>query len=448
MKDVVGIVLAAGQSKRIKSDIGKIIHEVVGKPMIKYIIETLEKVPLKRNLIIVSEEGKKSTQKAFKINKSVEFILQKKRLGTGHAVLQTISLLRDFRGIVLVLCGDTPLLTVHTLRQLIQKHRSKKAAATVLTTEISNPTGYGRIFLDSNERIKKIVEDKDLAPGENMIKEINAGTYCFDSRLLFKALKKITPDNRQAEYYLTDVIEIFVSLGLPVERFKILDSSEVLGVNTRKQLTQVQRVLRYRILDQLMEKGVTIIDPDNTFIDSGVKIGMDTTIYPFSFIRGESCIGEGCQIGPQSHIKNTYIGNQVKVLMSIIEDSQIKSRVAIGPFSHIRGKTFIDKDSVIENLVEINNSCIGRASRICHLSYISDSDIKENVEIGPGTIISNVEGKKTPKSLIEKGVVIGGHTNITGPVKLKRRMVIEAGTKLINPSLFQTERTSIVKRRK
>ncbi len=448
MEDVIGIILAAGQGTRLKSNYQKIIHEVVGKPMIKYIVDTLEKIPLRKNLVIVSEEGKKSVQKVFEKNKSISFVLQKERLGTGHAVMQTFSLLKDFSGTVLVLCGDTPLLTIKTLRDLIQKHKIKKAAATVLTTEVANPTGYGRIFLDSNERIKKIVEDKDLAPQETKIREINAGTYCFDNQLLFKALKKVTPNNKQAEYYLTDVIEILVSQGLPVERLAILDSSEVLGVNSRKQLTQVQRVLRYRILDQLMEEGVTIIDPDNTFIDSGVKIGIDTVIYPFSFIRGDSSIGQGCQIGPQSHIKNVHIGNNVKVLMSIIEESQIKDQVTIGPFSNIRGNCIIEKKSVIENLVEVNNSFIGKNSRICHLSYVSDCNIKENVEIGAGTIITNLDERETRKSLIQRDVVIGGHTNISGPVELKKGMCIEAGTKLINPSLSVWDRTSVIKRRK
>ncbi|MEA3369512.1 MAG: bifunctional UDP-N-acetylglucosamine diphosphorylase/glucosamine-1-phosphate N-acetyltransferase GlmU [Candidatus Ratteibacteria bacterium] len=439
MENVIGIILAAGHSTRIKSNFQKIIHEVVGKPMIKYIIETLEKIPLKRNLVIVSEEGKAPAQKVLQRNSSVDFIIQKRRLGTGHAVLQTASRLKNFSGVILVLCGDTPLLTVQTLRRLIKKHKAKRAAATVLTTEISNPTGYGRIILDSEERIEKIVEDKDLAPGEAKIKEINAGTYCFDSRTLFKALKKVTSHNKQEEYYLTDVIEILVAQGLPVERLAILDSTEVLGVNTRKQLTQAQRVLRYRILDQLMERGITIIDPDNTFIDSGVTIGMDTTIYPFTFIRGKTSIGHGCQIGPQSHIKDAKIGNQVKILMSIIEESEIKARVSIGPFSHVRGRSFVEDGSIVENLVEINNSRIGRGSRIRHFSYISDCLLKGNVEIGAGTIISNLDAGTKLKTLIEKDVIIGSHANISGPVKVKKG---------IYPGFAEKNQQPLTKRRK
>ncbi len=434
MKDVIGVVLAAGQSTRIKSNFQKIIHEVVGKPMIKYITETLGKIPLTRNLVIVSEQGKSFTKKILQGDKSVEFIVQKKRLGTGHAVLQTKSRLRSFSGTILVVCGDTPLLTPHTLRKLIQKHKSTGAAATVLTTEISNPTGYGRIILDEKERIKKITEDRDLSPKEAKIREINAGTYCFDSQLLFKSLEKVRSHNKQEEYYLTDVIEIFVSLKLPVERLAILDATEVLGVNTRKQLTQAQRILRHRILDELMQRGVTIIDPDNTFIDSGVKIGMDTTIYPFTFIRGKTSIGQGCQIGPQSHIKNAEIKNHVKVLMSIVDGAKIKDKVSIGPFSHIRGGSIIEEASVVENLAEINKSRIGQSSRICHLSYIGDCFLKKNVEVGAGTIISNLNGTRSGKTLIAENVVIGSHTNIIGPVKIKKDKYIEAGSKITKTS--------------
>lgn len=313
MRNIVSIILAAGKSKRMKSNIQKIVHEVAGKPMIKYVIETLEKIPVTRHIIVISSQSTKACQ-ILKKHRSVKYVVQKEQLGTGHAVVQSRKLLNGFSGTILVVCGDTPLVTVKTLKRLIRTHITRNAAATLLTTDMDDPGGYGRIIHNSNGSVQRIVEQKDTLPEHRSIKEINTGTYCFNARYLFKALSKVTNKNKQQEYYLTDVIEILAHEGYVIEAEKTLDSNEAIGINNRRQLAQAQSILRRRKLDKLMDNGVTIIDPDTTFIDSDVSIGMDTVVYPCTFICGKAVIGKNCCIGPLSYIGNkTLIKNKLTI---------------------------------------------------------------------------------------------------------------------------------------
>ncbi|MFH1239135.1 MAG: sugar phosphate nucleotidyltransferase [bacterium] len=393
MKNVVSVVLAAGQSKRIKSNFQKIMHEVAGKPMIKHVIETLDAVPVPRNIVIINKAGTK-TKNVLKEHKSVSFVFQNKQLGTGHAVMQAKKKLGSFKGITLVVCGDTPLLTVETLQRLINRHIAHKAAATILTTDMDNPYGYGRIIHNTDGSVQRIVEEKDALPEHKVITEINTGTYCFNNKYLFAALGKVTNKNKQGEYYLTDVIGILSQEGHVIEAEKTPDQDEAIGINTRRQLAQAQHILRYRILNRLMDNGVTVIDADNTFVDSEVKIGMDTIIYPFTFIRGHTVIGKVCQIGPQSELKDVKIGDNSKILMAVVSGSSVGNNVLIGPFSHIGHNTVI----------------------------------KDKANIGPGTSTSNFRGKKDAKIIIEEDVIIGANTNIVAPVKIGRGAVIAPGS--------------------
>jgi bifunctional UDP-N-acetylglucosamine pyrophosphorylase / glucosamine-1-phosphate N-acetyltransferase len=393
MKNVISVVLAAGQSKRIKSGLQKVMHEVAGKPIIKHVIETLEAVPVTHNIVVINKKGTK-TKDVLKRHKTVKFVFQNEQLGTGHAVMQAKKNLAAFRGLTLVVCGDTPLITPETLRGLLNKHISHNAEATILTTDMEDPFSYGRIIHNMDGTVQRIVEEKDALPEHKAIKEINTGTYCFNNKCLFEALGKVTNKNRQGEYYLTDVIEILTREGHVIEAYKTPDPDEAIGINTRRQLAQAHHILRYRILNRFMDNGVTIMDADNTFIDSEVKIDIDTVVYPFTFIRGKTVIGKGCQIGPQSEIKDTQIGNNSKVLMAVVSGSSIGSNVIISPFSHINNNTII----------------------------------KDRANIGTGTITSNFKGKKEDKIIIEEEVLVGANTNILAPAKIGKKAVITPGS--------------------
>lgn len=393
MRNVVSVVLAAGQSKRIKSNFQKILHEVAGKPIIKHVIEILEEVPVSRNIVVINRTGGK-VKDILRGHKNIKFVFQDEQLGTGHAVMQAKKILAGFKGTTLVVCGDTPLLTVETLRRLINKHISNNATVTILTTEMEDPSGYGRIIHNSDGSVQRIVEEKDALPEHKIIKEINTATYCFNNKYLFEALNKVTNKNKQGEYYLTDVIEILTQEGHIIEVEKTPDADEAIGVNTRRQLVQAQRILRYRILNKLMDNGVTIIDADNTFIDSEVNIGMDTVVYPFTFIRGKTTIGKGCQIGPQAELKDMKIGDNSKILMAVVSGSSLGNGVVIGPFSHIGDNTII----------------------------------KDKVKVGTGTITSNFKAKKEAKIVIDERVCIGANTNIVAPVNIGKGAIIYPGS--------------------
>ncbi|MFH1784476.1 MAG: sugar phosphate nucleotidyltransferase [bacterium] len=341
MKKIVSVVLAAGQSKRMKSRIQKILHTVIGKPLIQHVIEMLEDVPVSKNIIIVSP-GAQDAQKALKGYKSVNFAVQKDRLGTGHAVGQAKTALKGFKGTILVVCGDTPLLRAQTIKDLITTHQEHKAAATILTTDMDDPKGYGRIIHNLDGSVEKIVEEKDASSVERAVKEINTGTYCFDSMYLFGALQKITNKNKQGEYYLTDVIEVLRREGHKVMSKKTPDPAEAKGINTRSQLAEAENVLRKRILSNLMDNGVSVVDPETTFVESSVLVGMDTKIHPCTVIRAGAKIGSGVIVEPFS-----VIG----------EKAVIKDGVRIGSGSVVMPHVVVKKD------VPVLSVCTGKVKK-------------------------------------------------------------------------------------
>lgn len=422
----VAIVLAAGQGTRMKSDIPKVLHRVAGKAMVEHVLDTLAKAEVDRQILVLGHGAKKIEES---LQGNYEVVYQKEQLGTGHAVMQAEDLIAKGDKNVLVVCGDTPLLKVETLNKLIMKHNSTKAAVTVLTAVIDEPKGYGRIVRD-NGLVKAIVEEKDATQEEKTIREINTGSYCFDGAFLKEHLSSLRDDNAQKEYYLTDLIKIAVAKNYPVETHILQDIKESLGINNRVQLAEAEKILRQRKLEELMLAGVTIIDPDNTYIDCNVTIGMDTVVYPGCVIQGRTIIGSNCSIGPHSRIKDCSIGNNCRIENSVLLESKVGDDCNIGPFAYLRPGSQLQENVKIGDFVEIKKSLIGKNSKVPHLSYIGDAQVGEKVNIGCGTITCNYDGKKKHETIIEDGAFIGSNTNLIAPVKIGKDTVIGAGSSI------------------
>ena len=425
MLQINALILAAGKGTRMKSELPKVLHKVAGKKMVDHVIEACKEAGVERPILIVGHQGEQVQEV---LGSEFDYIFQHQQLGTGHAVMQAEELLKNFKGSLLVLCGDTPLVQGTTLSKLVKKHTETKAVATVLTALMEDPTGYGRIIRDKKGTVEKIVEQKDATEEQLKTQEINTGAYCFDSKELYRALQSVTPANSQGEYYLTDVLEIFVKKGQLVQAEVINDPKELMGVNHRIQLAEAEKEMRLRKAEKLMLEGVTIIDPGSSFIDWDVQIGMDTVIYPFTIIEGQSTIGKGCEIGPSCRFKDVTIGNNVTVQNSIILESIVAEEVIIGPYAYIRPGTKLSKGVKVGDFVEIKKSQIGVGSKIPHLSYIGDSIIGEKVNIGAGTITCNYDGVNKSVTEIEDGAFIGSNTNLVAPVKVGKKAVIAAGS--------------------
>lgn len=334
MGNLAVVILAAGKGKRMKSALPKVLHKICGKPMLEYVLSLLPHFKPERKIVIVGYQGKVIEE--FLKGRDVEVVYQRNQLGTGHALLMTKRALADFEGTILVLSADTPLLTKEALTELVDAHQKKEAVATVLTCEREDREGYGRIIKDEGGILTKIVEERDATLEEKAIREVNTGTYCFNSILLFWALSQLKDDNDQEEYYLTDCIRILKEKGHSVETVKTSDPNLALGINSRIELAAAEKILRLKILNKLMLEGVTIIDPATVYIDETVKIGQDTIIYPFTSIFGSSSIEKDCTLGPGSTIMDTKVGEKASIYFSFVSNSVVKNGASIGPFAHIR----------------------------------------------------------------------------------------------------------------
>jgi len=421
----LAIVLAAGLGKRMKSRLPKVLHPVCGKPMVAHVLHAVREAGCERAVVVIGR-GAPEVQAA--LGDAAEYALQPEPLGTGHAVMQAEPLLAGEDGVTLVVCGDTPLITARTIEAMFDLHRESGAAATILTAHVNDPAGYGRVVRDAAGTVERIVEDKDCGPEERAIREINAGAYCFDTRRLFAALKNLTADNAQGEYYLTDVIGILRREGGTVAAYRTPDPDEIEGVNDRAALAKAQRLMRRRILLGHLANGVTVMDPDHTYIDADVKIGEDTVIYPGTHLKSGTVIGRDCTIGPGCDLAGTAVGDGTTVRYTVAEGAVIGNACNVGPFAYLRPGTRIGDHVRVGDFVEIKNSVIGDHSKVPHLSYVGDAAVGSRVNIGCGVITANYDGHNKFRTEIGDGAFIGSNVNLVAPVKIGRDAYVVAGS--------------------
>jgi len=438
MDAVTAITLAAGEGKRMRSRQPKILHRLCGRPLVGYPLR-LARTFADRVVMVVPPSADDVAQVA---GEGVLTVVQRERLGTGHAVVQAKDACGE--GTILVLPGDMPLLTVETIERLLNHHKAASAAATLLTAIVDNPAGYGRV-LRQRGRVARIVEDRDATDDQKKINEIGTSVYCFDARRLWSALTEVRPDNDQGEYYLTDVVAILSRAGATVEAVTVADPSEAQGVNDRKQLAAVAVVQRRRILDRLMESGVTIVDPASTYIEDTVTIGPDTVVQPQTVIEGATVIGSECVIGAGSHVSGSRLADRVVLKpYSIIEEAAIDEDATLGPFCHLRPGCHIGAGAEIGNFAELKKSRVGKKTKIHHVSYMGDATLGERVNVGAGTITCNYDGQRKHPTVIGDGVFVGTNSSLVAPLTIGEGAYVAAGsviTRDVPPGALALERS-------
>lgn len=429
MMNKMAIILAAGQGKRMKSKLYKVLHPVCGKPMVGHVLDAVRNAECDRAVVVVGH-GAEDVKSA--LGESVEYALQAQQLGTGHAVQQAEALLGQEDGVTVVTYGDTPLVTADTIKELIAHHVREGAAATVLTADVAEPFGLGRIIRGEDGSVLGIVEQKDCSPEQAAIREINTGTYCFDNRKLFSALSDVTNDNSQGEYYATDVIGILRGRGERISASKCKDPAEATGVNDRIALGEAERLMRQRINEAHQANGVTIIDAANTYIEAGVTIGADTVIYPGTFLRGATSIGSDCAIGPSADLTDTTVGDGATIRQTVAEDAEVAEGCNVGPFAYLRPGTKLGRRVKVGDFVEIKNATIGDESKVPHLSYVGDAIVGSGVNIGCGAITANYDGYNKSMTEIGDNAFIGSNANLIAPVKIGSGAYVVAGSTITN----------------
>lgn len=419
------VILAAGKGTRMKSNLPKVLHKVCGKPMVQIIIDNIKAAQIGKSYIVIGHGAEKVKEVLGNEN---HYAVQEPQLGTGHCVMQAVPAIPDDTAGVLVICGDTPLLKAETLAMLKDNFIQTGAACTVLTAVMENPTGYGRIIRNEEGNIVAIVEEKDATAEQKKITEVNTGTYFFDYSLLKEALNNITNNNAQGEYYLTDTLAYLNSEGYVIAGIISDDANETMGVNDRINLAKAEKLLQIRKNNLLMQSGVTLINPDATYIDWEVEIGKDTVIYPNCHLHGNTVIGENCILEADCQITDSRIGNNCHLIKAIVKESVIGDNADIGPFAYIRPKTSVENNVKIGHFVELKKSTVGNGTKIPHLSYIGDSEIGENCNIGCGTITCNYDGANKFKTVIGNNVFIGSNSNLVAPVKVEDNSYVAAGS--------------------
>ena len=428
MENVAALILAAGKGTRMKSDLVKVMHPLGGLPMITWPIKAARAAGATSVVLVTGHQGER-IREHFADAPDVTFAVQEEQLGTGHAVACAAPLLQGFGGRVLILCGDVPLIRAATLQAMLSCHDARQAVVTVLTAHAANPYGYGRVVKREGGRILRIVEEKDASEEEKEITEINTGIYCVEADFLFAAVSGLKNDNVQGEYYLTDIVELGVERGELCLSFAVADAEEVIGVNDRVQLAVAGKVLRRRINETLMLAGVTIIDPESTYIEEGVAVGMDTVIHPNVHIAAPTAIGSGCLIEPSAVIRGCRIGDGVTVKAgTVMTEAILHDGVAVGPMAHLRPGSELREHVKIGNFVETKKIVMGEGSKASHLTYLGDAVIGRNVNIGCGTITCNYDGVRKHQTVIADDVFVGSDVQFVAPVTIGRNSLIAAGT--------------------
>ncbi len=428
LEGIITIILAGGKGTRMNSDLVKVLHPLLGLPILSYPIDlSLNGIQAEKTIVVIGYQAER-VKETFK-DLPVHFVLQKEPLGTGHAVLQAIPYFQDYQGTVLVLSGDVPLVKGKTVRSFVDMFLENESTLSVLTAVVADPTGYGRIIRSPEGWLERIVEEKDAREEERLIREINTGIYCVKAPSLIEGLQEIQSENAQGEYYLTDLVQIIRGKGLRCSAHMVEDPTEVMGINTRVDLAFAHEVLRQEKLRELMLSGVTLLDPKTTYVDRPVEIGRDSLLYPNCILQGKTKIGQRCIIESNTKITDSIIGDEVTIRSnSVITESRIEEGAIIGPFAHLRPLSVIKSRAKIGNFVEVKKSVIGKESKANHLAYLGDSTVGEKVNIGAGTITCNYDGIEKHQTIIEDGVFVGSNVELVAPVKVGKNATIGAGT--------------------
>ena len=419
------VILAAGMGTRMKSKMPKVLHTVCGKPLSKWVIDASKAAGADKVCAVV---GHKAETVKEVLGDVCEFALQAEQKGTGHAVMQAIDVIKNSKGEVVILNGDTPLITAETINKAIEYHKNNGNQATVITAILDDATGYGRIVRDNDGSVLKIVEQKDASKEEKKINEVNSGMYVFDAQPLVYALDKITPNNAQGEYYLTDTLEILLSAGKKIGGYAISDNDEIRGINDRVQLNEAEKIMQKRINEYHMRNGVTMRNPESVYIEDGVEIGNDTEICQNVTIKSGTKIGSDCVIGSGSMLDRAVIHDGVDVLSSVILESEVDEGTHVGPFAYIRPNCHVGKEVKVGDFVELKNSNIDDGTKISHLTYIGDSDVGKRVNFGCGTVTCNYDGKKKYRTTIGDDCFVGCNTNFVSPINVGDGVYIAAGS--------------------
>ena len=425
----VSVILAAGEGTRMKSKKPKVLHEILGRPMLFYVLNSCKHSQVEKNLVVVGH-NKEKVCKAFEDEKDVEFIEQpigdNVPYGTGYAVMNALDKIED-DDTVIILNGDTPIISNSTISCFLRYHEERNNDITVLSADMKDPTNYGRIVRDENANVVAIVEEKDASEKQKLIREINSGIFAFKGSSLRSALQKINTDNAANELYITDTLEILVKEGKRVDSFKLRDTREILGVNSRYELSIAAEILQKKINKEYMINGVGIIDPKSTYIEYGATIERDVMIYPGTRIDRKSVIKEGTEIY-SSTIKNSTIGEDVLIRSSEIEDSSIGRGTTVGPYAHLRPNSHVGENCKIGNFVEVKNSNVGDGSKMSHLAYIGDADVGSGVNIGCGVVFVNYDGRDKFRAKVGDNAFIGSNANLVAPIEVEDNGYVAAGS--------------------
>jgi bifunctional UDP-N-acetylglucosamine pyrophosphorylase/glucosamine-1-phosphate N-acetyltransferase len=424
--------MAAGLGTRMKSQKAKVLHELGGRPLISHVVDKALALKPRKTFVVVGYQAdavEAAVRATVQNDELVGFALQPEQRGTGDAVMSARDVLKDVDSTLLILSGDVPLVREETLRKFVEYHTTTAATCSILTVKLENPTGYGRIVRDNQNRFSHIMEQKDASDEEKLIREINSGIYCFDTRKLFEALVQVKPTNQQQEYYLTDAPAILLAAGEKIELFMINDAREVSGINSRAELAEFENLLRRNTIRGLMLNGVTFIDPSRSYISASAQIGHDCVIYPDVTVEGATTIGENSTVHSGTRISNSRIGDNVTIKdHSLIVDSTVESNCSVGPFAHLRMGAHLEEGSTVGNFVEVKKSRLGRKSKSMHLTYLGDATIGSGTNIGAGTVTCNYDGQQKHQTTIGDNVKIGSDTMLVAPVSVGDGAVTAAGS--------------------